>query len=49
MNASRTEEELQLKIAITSNGKGLESPMDPRLGRAAYILIVDTLSMGLKC
>jgi len=49
LNASRIKEELQLKIAITSKGKGLDSPMDPRFGRAAYMLIVDTLSMGLKC
>ena len=48
MNASRIEEELQLKIAITSKGKELDSPMDPRFGRAAYILIVDTLNHGLE-
>ena len=48
MNASRIEEELQLKIAITSKGKGLDSPMDPRFGRAAYMLIVDTLNQGLE-
>ena len=48
MNTSRIEEELQLKIAITSKGKDLDSPMDPRFGRAAYILIVDTLNHGLE-
>ena len=48
MNASRIEEELQLKIAITSKGKDLDSPMEPRFGRAAYILIVDTLDHGLE-
>ena len=48
MNASRIEEELQLKIAITSKGKDLDSPMDPRFGRAPYILIVDTLDQGLE-
>jgi predicted Fe-Mo cluster-binding NifX family protein len=48
LNASRIEEELQLKIAITSKGKELDSPMDPRFGRAAYILIVDTLNHGLE-
>ena len=36
--------EQKLKIAVTSQGKDLESPMDPRFGRAAYILIVDTIS-----
>ena len=48
MNASRIEEKLQLKIAITSKGKDLDSPMDPRFGRAPYILIVDTLDQGLE-
>jgi predicted Fe-Mo cluster-binding NifX family protein len=37
-----------LKIAITSKGKDLDSPMDPRFGRAPYILIVDTLDQGLE-
>ena len=31
-----------MKVAITSKGKDLDSPVDPRFGRAAYILIVDT-------
>jgi predicted Fe-Mo cluster-binding NifX family protein len=48
LSASRIEEELQLKIAITSKGKDLDSPMDPRFGRAAYILIVDTLNHGFE-
>lgn len=30
-----------MKIAITSRGKDLDSQVDPRFGRAAYILIVD--------
>ncbi|MFH0960890.1 MAG: NifB/NifX family molybdenum-iron cluster-binding protein [Pseudomonadota bacterium] len=30
-----------MKIAVTSTGKTLESPMDPRFGRAPFILIVD--------
>jgi predicted Fe-Mo cluster-binding NifX family protein len=30
-----------MKVAITSTGPTLESPMDPRFGRAAYILIAD--------
>lgn len=33
-----------MKIAITSQGKDLDSPMDPRFGRALFILIVDTLN-----
>lgn len=31
-----------MKIAVTSKGKDLDSTVDPRFGRAAYILIVDT-------
>jgi len=31
-----------MKIAVTSQGKDLDSQVDPRFGRAAYILIVDS-------
>lgn len=31
-----------MKIAITSKGTDLDAQVDPRFGRAAYILIVDT-------
>ncbi len=31
-----------MKIAVTSKGIDLESEVDPRFGRAPYILIVDT-------
>jgi predicted Fe-Mo cluster-binding NifX family protein len=37
-----------MKIAVTSTGKDLDSPVDPRFGRAAYILIVDTDSMEIE-
>lgn len=30
-----------MKIAVTSTGRTIESPMDPRFGRAPFILIVD--------
>ena len=30
-----------MKLAVTSQGPGLDDPVDPRFGRAAYILIVD--------
>ena len=30
-----------MKIAITSTGKTLDSPLDPRFGRAQYILIME--------
>jgi predicted Fe-Mo cluster-binding NifX family protein len=31
-----------MKIAVTSQGTDLDSQVDPRFGRAAYILIVNT-------
>jgi predicted Fe-Mo cluster-binding NifX family protein len=31
-----------MKIAVTSKGQNLDSEVDPRFGRAAYILIIDT-------
>jgi len=31
-----------MKIAVTSKGDNLDSEVDPRFGRAAYIIIVDT-------
>lgn len=37
-----------MKIAITSTGTDLDSPVDPRFGRAAYILIVDAESMDFE-
>jgi predicted Fe-Mo cluster-binding NifX family protein len=30
-----------MKIAITSKGRDLDSEVDPRFGRAAYVIIVD--------
>ncbi len=32
----------KMKIAITSQGKDLDSQVDPRFGRAAYIIVVDS-------
>ena len=37
-----------MKIAVTSKGKDLDSQIDPRFGRAAYIIIVDTLSLEFE-
>jgi len=37
-----------MKIAITSQDTDLDSPIDPRFGRAAYILIVDTDSYAVE-
>ena len=31
-----------MKIAVTSKGPDLNDPVDPRFGRAAYILVVDS-------
>lgn len=37
-----------MKIAVTSTGQDLDAPVDPRFGRAAYILIVDTESLDFE-
>lgn len=37
-----------MKIAITSKGTDLDSPVDPRFGRAANILIIDTESFEVR-
>ena len=34
-----------MKIAVSSRGPSIEDEVDPRFGRAAYILIVDTDSL----
>jgi len=36
------EEVISLKICVTSNGKTLQSPLNPRFGRCPYFLVVDT-------
>lgn len=36
-----------MKIAVTSRGKELNSPVDPRFGRAAFILVVDTENLAV--
>ncbi len=36
------EARIKMKIAVTSQGKELDSQVDPRFGRAAYILVVDS-------
>ncbi|MBN1626740.1 MAG: NifB/NifX family molybdenum-iron cluster-binding protein [Deltaproteobacteria bacterium] len=37
-----------MKIAVTSQGKDLDSPVDPRFGRAVYIIIVDSETMDFE-
>lgn len=37
-----------MKIAVTSTGRHLDDKVDPRFGRAAFILIVDTADMALE-
>ena len=45
---SVTEERDIMKIAVTSAGTDLDSQVDPRFGRAAYILIVDSDSFDFE-
>ncbi len=42
------EEDRIMKIAVTSKGTDLASPVDPRFGRAEYILVVDTDSLEFE-
>lgn len=37
-----------VKIAITSDGKDLDSKVDPRFGRAAYFIIIDPETMAFE-
>jgi predicted Fe-Mo cluster-binding NifX family protein len=37
-----------MKIAVSSQGPGLDSKIDPRFGRAAYILVIDTADSGVE-
>ena len=37
-----------MKIAVTSTGKTLDSQVDPRFGRAACFIIIDTETMDFS-
>ncbi|MCP4668530.1 MAG: dinitrogenase iron-molybdenum cofactor biosynthesis protein [Deltaproteobacteria bacterium] len=37
-----------MKIAVTSKGADLDAEVDPRFGRAAFLLIVDSESMAFE-
>jgi predicted Fe-Mo cluster-binding NifX family protein len=37
-----------MKIAITSRGKDLDAQVDPRFGRAAYIVLVDSETLAFE-
>ena len=37
-----------MKIAVTSKGTDLDSEVDPRFGRAAYIIIVDSETLEFE-
>jgi predicted Fe-Mo cluster-binding NifX family protein len=38
-----------MKMAVTSSGSALESPFDPRFGRAANFIVFDTDSEAWEC
>ncbi len=37
-----------MKVALSSSGKDLDSPIDPRFGRCAYFLIIETDDMNFE-
>ena len=37
-----------MKIAVTSKGRDLDAEVDPRFGRAAYILVIDTDTLEVE-
>ena len=37
-----------MKVAVSSIGKGLDSFVDPRFGRCAYFLLIDTENMSFE-
>lgn len=37
-----------MKVAVSSTGKDLDAPVDPRFGRAAYFLLVDSETLTFE-
>lgn len=37
-----------MKICVTASGNTLDAPIDPRVGRAAYFIIVDSETMAFE-
>jgi predicted Fe-Mo cluster-binding NifX family protein len=37
-----------MRVAVSSSGRDLKGPVDPRFGRCAYFVIVDTETMSLE-
>ena len=37
-----------MKIAVSAQGPGLDSQVDPRFGRAAYLIIIDAVSSEIE-
>ena len=37
-----------MKVAVSANGRDLDAPIDPRFGRCAYFIIVDTDDMSFE-
>ena len=37
-----------MKVAVTASGKDLDAPIDPRFGRCAYFIIVDTDDLSFQ-
>ncbi|OQX66110.1 MAG: dinitrogenase iron-molybdenum cofactor biosynthesis protein [Desulfococcus sp. 4484_242] len=37
-----------MKVAVSATGNGLDSEVDPRFGRCAYFIVVDTDTMGYE-
>ena len=37
-----------MKVAVSASGKDLDSPIDPRFGRCAYFVVVETEGMAFE-